>query len=191
MKALRWTSTVGAQNNFTESRSISVIGIVPNTKFACGKYKHCKMLRDNRHGPDFLLNSTKKFYFEKDTNIMFDGFCNDRSFKWFIITYQCTVIICTVNNFACLFCASYQLLKKGDANVAGFDFRVAWKGGRQNALIDGWWETHRIRCICIRFRLCAQCNSALDYRHQVHGIAKQSGDFIHFMFGRCYTLIRQ
>lgn len=61
VKLLRSTKTVGAQKIFTESRSISVTGVVPNTKFGCGKYKHCKILRDNKHVPDFLLNSMKKF----------------------------------------------------------------------------------------------------------------------------------
>lgn len=65
VKLFRSVRTVGAQNNFTESRSISVTGVTPNTKFGCGKYKHCNMLRDNKHGPDFLLNSMKKFYFKE------------------------------------------------------------------------------------------------------------------------------
>lgn len=40
VKLLRSTRTVGAQKIFTESRSISVIGVIPNIKFGCGKYKH-------------------------------------------------------------------------------------------------------------------------------------------------------
>lgn len=55
------TKTLGAQKNFAESRSISAMGVVPKTIFGCGKYKHCKTLRDNRHGPHLLLKSMKKF----------------------------------------------------------------------------------------------------------------------------------
>lgn len=61
VKLFRRTKTVGAQNNLTESRNISVTDVTPNTKFGCGMYKHCSILRDNKHGPDFLLNSMKKF----------------------------------------------------------------------------------------------------------------------------------
>lgn len=61
VKLFRSVRTVGAQNSLTESRSISVTGVTPNTMFGCGKYKHWRTLRDNRHGPDFLLNSMKKF----------------------------------------------------------------------------------------------------------------------------------
>lgn len=61
VKLFRNTKAVGAQNSLTESRSISVTGITPNIKFGCGKYIHCSTLRDSRHGPDFLLNSMKKF----------------------------------------------------------------------------------------------------------------------------------
>lgn len=56
------TKTLGAQKNFAESRSISAIDVTPNTIFGCGKYKHCKTLRDIKHGPHLLLKSMKKFW---------------------------------------------------------------------------------------------------------------------------------
>lgn len=58
---LRGISTGGAINALADSRSTSIIDVLPKRVLGCGKYKHCKILLDSKQGPAFLLKSMKKF----------------------------------------------------------------------------------------------------------------------------------
>lgn len=132
---MRNSNSGGAQNDLADSRSISVINVVPNMVFVCGKYRHCKMLRDNKHGPDFLLKSVKnvcRIFRAREIDYLLYTYFSRSIAK---PSYQCVMENGAIDDFARLFRSLCHFFQIVHTQIAIFDFGVTRKGRRQYALI--------------------------------------------------------